>query len=92
MNESERKQFLLLQGRVLTLEHKVDEEINRIIRNLQGRVLALEDRLERFEKFWGWKNPALRQCMSGQVISYHFTPLSDEDIKAYIFDGVKEAK
>jgi len=34
VTESERKQFLLLQG----------------------RVLALEDRLARFEKFWGWKN------------------------------------
>ena len=45
MNETERKQFLLLQG----------------------RVLALEDRLERFEKFWGWKN-------QGKP--------SDEDIKA----------
>jgi len=72
MTEQERKEFALLQGRVLTLEHKVDEEINCIIRNLQGRVLALEDRLERFEKFWGWKNQ---------------DKPSDEDTKAYIFDG-----
>lgn len=33
MTEQERKDFLLLQG----------------------RVLALEDRLKRFEDFWGWK-------------------------------------
>ncbi|MFZ2937620.1 MAG: hypothetical protein WA066_02825 [Candidatus Omnitrophota bacterium] len=55
VTESERKQFLLLQG----------------------RVLALESRLERFEKFWGWKEQ---------------DKPSDEDIKAYIFGGVKEAK
>jgi len=34
MTESERKDFNLLES----------------------RVLALESRLERFEKFWGWKN------------------------------------
>jgi len=47
-------------------------ETRKEFKLFQGRVLALEDRLERFEKFWGWKNQ---------------DKPSDEDTKAYIFDG-----
>ena len=40
---------------------------------LRDRILSLEDRLERFEKFWGWKEQSKP---------------SEDETKAYIFVAV----
>ena len=71
------------------------------------RVVALEEKLVRFEQFWGWKeqdkpsdvdkNPPLVDITHFTIFLSCLTDKTrhwwtSEDIKAYIFDGTKGAK